>query len=126
MSDNSKPYSVLYFGEHPDDTNECHTGFDFATLAEAEAFIATDPLADDSYHRECTQFIVIDGPDLPDLDIRPNPYYVEDRPDYGRSEYAMQAGMMGGVGAYNDARGYDSEPYDPDIHDRYEGYGEPY
>lgn len=117
MSDPSKPYSVLYFGEHPDNTDECWTGFDFATLAEAEAFIATDPLADDDYHRECTQYVVIDGPDLPDLRIIPNPHYQPDRPDYWRSEYAMQAGMMGGTAAYNDAIGSGYEPYDPAIHD---------
>jgi hypothetical protein len=28
--------------------------------------------------------------------------------------------MLGGVHAYNDAMGYDSEPYDPEIHDNHD------
>ena len=111
MSD--KPYSVVYFDQHPDETNEALTGHDFATLQEAEAFLATDPLASDSYYGECTRYVIIDGPDLPDIIIRDNPHYVPERPDYWRREFAMQQGMMHGTAGYNEAMGYD-------------GYGEPF
>ena len=100
-------YSVIYFDEHPDKTNDALTAHDFATLAEAEAFVRTDPLATDRYYGGCTRYIVIDGPDLPDIRIIKNRHYKAngDGKDWLR-ERSMQAGMMGGAVACNDARGF--------------------
>ena len=97
----TKPYAVLYWGSNPDEGNDdCHQGFDFDTLAEAEdRFAAPAP----AY----VAFVELDSKD--DYRIRANPGFrksADDDSDW-RSERAMQAGMMGGCEAYNDANGWD-------------------
>lgn len=104
-------FSVNYFSKHPDKTDQCLTGFDFATLAEAEAFIASDPLATDNYYGSCTKYIVLDGPSLPDLRIIENHHYEEDEGMDWIREHVMQSRMMGDFDS-------GSEPYDPAIHDQ--------
>lgn len=55
-------YGVLYFGSHPDaDNDDCWTGLDFRTEAEARQCFADDD-AVPSHCNTCTQWIVLDGP----------------------------------------------------------------
>jgi hypothetical protein len=106
----AKPYSVLFWGSHPDDDNDdCHSGEDFATRHEAMAYFNGTAVEDACSY---TAWIVVDGPDV--SEERPNPDYdaawVEAerlRDDAAwRHEIAMEAGMLGGCDAYNDAMGF--------------------
>lgn len=95
------PYSVLEFGSHPDSGNDdCHTGQDFATLAEARgAYLAIS--------KPGVAFVMLDGPGV--NEVRPNPCYRAPRcadGDDGRYEMAMHAGMAFGCDGFNDALGY--------------------
>lgn len=105
----SKPFAVLYWGSHPDDGNDdCHSGTDFDTLEAAEAaFIAPVP-------KFYLAFIELTGPDGLRR-IRQNPAYdakkvarerALDEAEW-RREAAREAGMLGGVKAYNEVMGYD-------------------
>ena len=115
--------AVNHWGSHPDEENDdCHTGEDFHTIADAIRFYMTDP-KDSS-----VAWIEIDLSDdiLKQYNIkrcRKNPLHiaatmlpsVEDK-SFDREwqqEIANEAGMLGGVHAYNDAMGYDSEEYEP-------------
>ena len=119
----AKPYSVNLWGSHPGAGNDdCWTGEDFSTLAEALAcyralagsignFELADQLA------KCTgndwEYVEIDGPDI--NDVSPNPDQTTQRRkrrelrqldrDWQR-EHAMQAGMAFGCDGYNDAMGF--------------------
>lgn len=106
--------AVNHWGSHPDlENDDCYCGEDFTNEADAVAFYKTDP-SDSS-----VAFIEID---LSDEDckrlgierVRKNPKFIPSK-DSGswQREIAMQAGMLGGVHAYNDAMGYDSEEYEP-------------
>lgn len=98
----SKAYNVLLFGSHPDQENDdCWTGADFDTLAEAEAFYL-DPLA--VAKREglrgieanwsSTAFLMLDGPDV--NKVRQVGRVRRDEPDtLWENERRMQAAMMG-------------------------------
>ena len=105
----SKPFSVNLWGSDPAlDNDDCWTGQDFDTLAEAEAFYA-NPFTDAKfaqYYERSTTVIELDGPGV--HRERPNPAFVPSKADDSdwRREHAMQAGMMGGCEAYNDAMGY--------------------
>lgn len=110
----SLPYSVNYWGSHPDsDNDDCYTGHDFATKDEALAFFkgeVQDPPNRPGYYIRCVAFVEIDGPNV--NEVRANPSFVKDTsPDSGswQREIANEAGMLGGVHAYNDAMGFDSE-----------------
>jgi len=102
-------YSVNLWGSDPNEENDdCWTGQDFNTLSEAEAFY-DNPFADAAFaqhFQRCSAFIELDGPNVhkqrPNPGFKPSP--VNDD-DWNR-EIAMQAGMMGGCDAYNDACGY--------------------
>jgi len=106
-----KPYAVNYWGSHPEAGNDdCWTGEDFATLAEAEAAFAktvTDPYCDTD-----TAYIEMVGPGVDK--IRKNPDYNEARAKAEaeadakawQREIAMEAGMAFGCDGYNDAMGY--------------------
>jgi len=101
-------YAVNLFGSHPDEGNDdCWTGQDFSTEAEARQFY-DNPFADPQFaqfYRTCTQYLQLTGPDL-EL-VRLNPDFRPSKPDNEwRREAAMQAGMMGGTAAYNDAMEY--------------------
>ncbi len=104
-----KPFSVLWWGSHPDlDNDDCHYGADFDTVEEAIAF----------FKEECddcsVEYIEIDGiadSDLPKHGIqriRKNPYFKRDTSDREwQNEMAHEAGMLHGVDAYNEAMGWD-------------------
>ena len=95
----SNTYSVNEWGSHPEAGNDdCWTGSDFATLAEAEAAFAVTP--DDS----STCFVEIDGPGVNRVRKVRDPAPV-DRDEW-RREIAREAGMLGGVHAYNEVMGY--------------------
>lgn len=102
-------FSVNLWGTNPDlDNDDCWTGRDFATVAEAlecfhnpEAYFRPSDLRD-------TRWIEFDGPgenygrainaDRPD--------WTQERSDSWRREQAMEAGMLHGIDAYNDLMGY--------------------
>lgn len=109
------PHSVLLYGSHPDlDNDDCWTGADFATLAEAQAVLA-DPWSrfDKAYHNTSTACFVLDSADLPDLVVVDNPGFKptsdEDFEREWRRELAMEAGMLHGCDAYNEVMGWDVE-----------------
>lgn len=101
-------YSVNFWCSNPEEQNDdCTTGVDFSTFAEAESFY-NDPFTNPDFARHfqrCTAFIEMDGPDV--NKNRSNPDYKPSKndDDWGR-EIAMQAGMMGGCNAFNDSYGY--------------------
>ena len=99
------PYTVSFWGSHPDDDNDdCWTGEDFASLGEAM----------EAFRGECLDrdvaYILVDGPDV--HTTRKNPHHRprKRRPagedDADRSERAMQAGMAFGCDGYNDEMGW--------------------
>jgi len=109
---NKTPYSVNWWGSHPDaDNDDCWTGEDYATLAEAREAFASVP--GNRYSPSHTvAFVELDGPDV--YEVRPNPAFDrarcerEDRADdqMWKNEIATQAGMGLGVEAYNDYMGW--------------------
>jgi hypothetical protein len=117
----ARTYSVNLWGSHPDAGNDdCWTGIDdIATYEEALA-IAKDPTS--GFTRPGSwAYVQILGPDEDDLTsdvqvellVEPNPKAPkrrsdrEDRDDMQdwRREQAMEAGMLHGIDAYNDAMG---------------------
>jgi hypothetical protein len=109
--------SVLHWGSHPDlDNDDCFTGDEFDTVADAIKFYMQDP-SDSS-----VGYIEIDLSDdilkMYNIErVRKNPNYIsrkrDDNDDDWKREIAMQAGMGMGIDAYNDAMGYNSEEYEP-------------
>ena len=78
MSD--KPYSVTYWGSHPDEDNDdCSTGDDFLTKEEALAAFRADPskVIPDVPGRLSLDldaaYIMVDGPDI--HEVRKNPIH---------------------------------------------------
>jgi hypothetical protein len=97
------PYTVLYWGSHPNAGNDdCYAGEYFLTRAEALNCFRDD------CHDYYVAYVEIDGPDC--HEIRRNPLYNARRCQrddaWDRSEAAMQAGMAFGCAGYNDAMGY--------------------
>ena len=122
--DPAKPYSVTLWTDTPGETDTCNTGEDFATEKEARMCLAD---MDAHFpHGWDVPYILLDGPkDLHEVTIRTTALKraqrQRERDDReARNEYATQCGMEMGIHAYNDAMGYDSEPYDPAIHDNEE------
>jgi hypothetical protein len=103
-----RPYSVDYWGSHPDDDNDdCWTGEDFATLEEARArFAAEVP----TYYRSSTAYVVLDGPGVHEERRNPGFKPAREVDSEWRREMAMEAGMAFGCDAYNDAMGYGLGP----------------
>ena len=108
----NEKYSVDLWGSHPNSGNDdCWTGKDFATKAEALRFFE-NPWRDADIASYCKPesiaFIAISGPNGFE-GLRANRAFRKDRvvddSDW-RREHAMQMGMMSGVDAYNDAMGY--------------------
>ena len=102
--DNAAPYSVNYYGSHPDlDNDDCFYGYDFDTLGAALAKFQELP------HDASVEYIELDGAEGPNGDnlIRRNPSFRRSRDDgeWAR-EHAMQAGMAFGCDGYNDALFY--------------------
>lgn len=112
-----KPYSVNYWGSHPDEENDdCHTGVDFDSLEEAIAAFKAKPSEVCSWMADHDPaFIEIDGiddADLPGLGIervRKNPIHRKSKDDDSdwQHERAMQAGMAFGCQGYNEEMGFD-------------------
>lgn len=94
-------YCVNHWGSHPDDDNDdCWTGWDFATLAEARIKYDEHP-KDPS-----TRFVELDGPDVNEVRRVPGSKARRSNNDDWKHEIAMQAGMGLGIDAYNDEMGY--------------------
>jgi hypothetical protein len=109
--------SVSHWMSHPDlDNDDCSTGEDFATEAEAVAFYKLDP------SDKGIEYVEIDlsDEDCQRLGItrcrKSGNFRPSTKRDSGswQREIANEAGMLGGVHAYNDAMGYDSEEYVPE------------
>lgn len=112
------PFSVLFWGSHPDEGNDdCHSGDDFATIEEARgAFDDWQSTAgsDAAY----TTHVQLDGPDVheikqvvsdEELTRRKRAREQEAKRDAAewQREIAMEAGMLGGCDAYNEAMAWD-------------------
>lgn len=115
MSEERGPYWVNFWGSHPDEDNDdCFTGDDYATRAEAKA--AWERGSPDY----TVAFVELDGPGI--NAVRANAAYDRRRcereaaaeRESDRREHATQAGMMGGAEAYNDAMGWGGETPDGD------------
>jgi len=115
-----KPFCVSAWSDTPGETDTCSMGVDFSTEVEAREclaqFSARFPWTKD------LPYLLLDGPDVHEvttrtLQLKRSQREQERDEREARSEQAMQAGMGMGIHAYNDAMGYDSEPYDPAIHD---------
>ena len=92
------PYCVNYWGSKPGENDDCATGWDYATIQEAQAFY-------DGEHPAWAAWIELDGPDA-HLE-KPNPDYKEKDTgdDDWRRECQMQDAMLYGVAGYNDYEG---------------------
>jgi len=113
--DATKLYSVTLWSDTPGETDTCNTGEDFSTEKEARMCLAD--LGAHFPHGYDVPYILLDGPGVHEVTIRTSALKraqrERDRDDReARSEEAMQAGMMGGIHAYNDAMGCDNEPYE--------------
>lgn len=122
--DTGKPYTVSLWCDTPVETDTCMTGVDFATEKEARlALVDLSPYFPTFRPQELdAPYILLDGPGVHEVITRTHAVKraqrereADDR--MARNEYATQCGMEMGIHAYNDAMGYDSEPYDPAIHD---------
>lgn len=105
---NDKPYSVNHWGSHPDEGNDdCWTGWDFATLAEAEAEFNNPTFIAYTDFERGVAYIQMDGPDI--YRVRKNPGFKpspEPSDREWRREIAMEEGMLNGIDSYNDWMGY--------------------
>jgi hypothetical protein len=105
-------WSVNHWGSHPDAGNDdCFTGDDFDTLEQAKA---SDLYLHASFD---VMYIEVDGPiESKHHEVRRNPNYsareCRMQDSLESSERAMQAGMMGGIAAYNEAIGSDCDSYE--------------
>lgn len=96
-------YTVLHWGSHPNSNNDdCWNGFEFDSFEEALAKFEESAPAD-------TAYVQLEGHDGDTL--RKNPAFRPSRDSDAewRREMAMEAGMLGGVNAYNDFMGYGLE-----------------
>ena len=135
MKDADKLWSVNLHYADPEDpeSDACATGEHFDTEEEARKcisdFLAGKPTCFDvkgrpGYYRD-VPYIELDGAKDSNVyevirrsaQIKRLQREDEEYKRMERSENAMQCGMAFGVQGYNDAMGYDSEPYDPSIHD---------
>jgi hypothetical protein len=118
MADGDKPFSVLLFGSHPAEYNDdCWTGYDFDTQAQAEAFMANIKAVldtcktlglckfDSHFFLDGTTHLQLDGAGVAKVVQIAQPRSKAMDNDW-QSEIAHQAGMMGGCDAYNDEMGY--------------------
>jgi hypothetical protein len=103
-------YAINLWGSKPGTDDDCWTGVDVVTRAEALAIYENPATAfrPQDLREQGELWIQLDGPDihqdrkLKDADPDYNPHDMSDWHD----EMAMQAGMGLGVAAYNDAKGY--------------------
>lgn len=105
--DPKRPYTVAIWGSEPWTEDDCWTGEDYATLAEAE-LAATQWEQTFAEHADDPDelWLEIDGPDVSRaVKLRDGKKCRDDDDDW-RREMAMEAGMLHGIDAYNDAMGY--------------------
>lgn len=128
-SGEEKPYTVSIWYDTPVESDSCATGCDFASEKEARMCLADMDLHFGKMHHD-VPYVLLDGPGVHEVTVRTavlaraqREREADDR--MARNEYATQCGMEMGIHAYNDAMGYDSEPYDPSIHDE-EVYNDDY
>lgn len=120
-----KRFSVNLWGSKPGERDDCYTGDDFDTLAEAME-VYNNPFSHfngpggtdgavyyQGERKEDTVWVELDGftdPDGNNLTRCVNQGHDTDR---GRREWqheqAMEAGMLHGTDGYNEAMGYDNE-----------------
>lgn len=115
MANTDTTYSVNLWGSHPDaDNDDCWTGQDYATEAEArQAFADPSALLDCSYlsFGDDVAFIELckgsDWDSRERLAVKPNPGFKPsaDTDDAWRSEQRMQSAMAFGVQGWNDFEG---------------------
>lgn len=112
-------FSVNFWGSNPaDDNDDCWTGCDFDTREQAEAFfnnafavwaegfnMGLTRWSTRSIVKE-TAFIQLDGPGVNKSVANPGFKASKDDGSADRRELAMEAGMLGGCDAYNDAMGF--------------------
>lgn len=122
--DATKPYTISLWSDKPVETDTCFVAEDFATEKEARMGLVDLSATFHGMRKSDLDvpYIMLDGPGLQEIITRPETVkrYERERERHERecrNENAMQAGMVFGVQGYNDAMGYDSEPYDPEIHD---------
>ena len=117
-----KPFTVTLWGSNPDETDndDCWTGDDFATREEAIRTYREVVMFPDHSKLACAcgprgswEYVMIDGPETHEVTRNPDrPSCARHRRGLARSgsewrrERAMEAGMLHGVEAYNDAMGY--------------------
>lgn len=108
----AKPWSVCLWESHPDNGNDdCSTGADFATEAEARACVENLDATFDAVYYRSTPYVELDGPTANEVTIRPDALRLQRREAKSddrewQRERAMQAGMGLGVEAYNDEMGW--------------------
>ena len=92
-------YTVNYWGSRPGRNDDCWTGQDFETKAEALAFFDS-PIK--GFYELDTAWIEADGPDL--YRTRPNPAYEPENgtEDDWQREMQSHAAMAYGIAGYND------------------------
>ena len=113
MTRHKTPYIVNYWGSHPEAGNDdCWTGEDYATLAEAEtAYACEGPCYPDGTPIGWA-YVEIVGPGVDKVRHNPSHDAARDRREVAaydrawRREQAYQAGMAFGCDGYNDAMGY--------------------
>lgn len=113
-----RPYSVNLWGSKPHTDDDCHTGDDFETEAEARKaydypythFKGPQGMSGEDYYGGDELWVELVGPGVSEERqlVKGRMKRKDDDVDW-RREQAMQAGMAGGCDAYNEAMGYDNE-----------------
>ena len=102
-----KDYCVDLWGSKPFTNDDAWTGREFDTKEEALAFFHSEEWKKIPGCSTCTEYLVIDGPDIyEERKVEPVRDYCDDEDDW-RRERAMQAGMCFGIGAHNEYMGWD-------------------
>lgn len=114
MSDPAKPFSLTLWGSHPDEDNDdCWTGSDYATEAEARGDLATFqrnmvPQGWNVSHAQTlrdTSHFMVDGPGLSEPEVVSNHNYIKQRQPQRDREEQFQAAMAFGTQGWNDYEG---------------------
>ena len=100
-------YQVNLWGSHPDAGNDdCWTGANFENASSAErTYLDPWRVFDKAFNCAETAYVELVGPDS--QHVRRNPDYVPDNDNLAdwRHEAAIEAGMLHGIDAFNDALG---------------------
>jgi len=98
-------WEVNLWGSRPGDNDDCWTGKDFPTEAEARVAYLDPERTFSAVDMRSTVFVELVGPGVSE-ERRIRKDLPEDDGSYWRWEIAVQAGMGLGVEAYNDAMGW--------------------